>query len=381
MAALGPEAESRLTVTVPVTERIMGQVAAQRRPLLVVDVDLDPRYSCLPDAPPIAPAVSWWCALSASKFWGVLNFADREDHQPFTARDLFWAGSWGVSWWTSWSHGSVKGWESWRPDSVPAVVEHLRLGVALLDQELKVVQANPALERLIDRSAGGGAGQALIPNLGLAAGDQEMLETAFRELLADQEPREYAPLRSSLNGGPVRFLGVKMLPSLAGPENPQGFLLVEDLTEVEQLRQRLHLYEHLAIMGRLSLCVAHELNNPLDGVRRYLSLAQVKKDDPGEVERYLIEAQKGLQKMALTIRALLSSANPLKAPRSTDNLLNLLQDAVKIMMFQASDQRVQVSCHLPPEFQRITVDGDLYHVFINVIKNALQAMPQEEISG
>ena len=71
---------------------------------------------------------------------------------------------------------------------------------------------------------------------------------------------------------------------------------MEDVTELEQLKQRLHLYEHLAIMGKLTLCVAHELNNPLDGIRRYLSLALMKKDDPAEVERYLTEVQKGFRR-------------------------------------------------------------------------------------
>jgi two-component system sporulation sensor kinase A len=151
---------------------------------------------------------------------------------------------------------------------------------------------------------------------------------------------------------------------------------MEDMSELEQLRQRLHLFEHLAIMGKLSLCVAHELNNPLDGVRRYLSLALMKKDQPQEVERYLTEAQKGLQKMASSIKSLMFSANPLKTPRSKDNLLNLLQDAVKIMMFKASDQMVQVSLNPPRELQQVILDGDLYHVFLNIIKNALQAMPQ-----
>ena len=56
---------------------------------------------------------------------------------------------------------------------------------------------------------------------------------------------------------------------------------MEDVSEAEQLKQRLELYEHLAIMGKLTLCVAHELNNPLDGIRRYLSLAILKKTDPG----------------------------------------------------------------------------------------------------
>ena len=80
--------------------------------------------------------------------------------------------------------------------------------------------------------------------------------------------------------------------------------------------------------------------------------------------------------MSMTIRSLLSSANPLKAPPKTDSLLNLLQEAVRIMMFQASDQRVQVSLHAPKGLNKVPVEGDLYHVFINIIKNALQSMPQ-----
>jgi signal transduction histidine kinase len=130
-------------------------------------------------------------------------------------------------------------------------------------------------------------------------------------------------------------------------------------------------------MGKLTLCVAHELNNPLDGIRRYLSLAILKKEDASSVERYLTEAQKGLQKMSMSIKSLMFSANPFKSPpRASDTLLNLLQDAIKIMMFQASDQRVQIEFNPPPEFEQIVSESDLYYVFINVIKNALQAMPQ-----
>jgi signal transduction histidine kinase len=191
-----------------------------------------------------------------------------------------------------------------------------------------------------------------------------------------QEARELPTLKCSLEEGKTHFLKVRLIPSLQPQNASQGIIMVEDLSELEKLKQRLHLYEHLAIMGKLSLCVAHELNNPLDGVFRYLSLAQRKKENPQDVERYLGEAQKGLHKMSMTIRSLLSSANPLKAPPTTDNLLNLLQDAVKIMMFQATDQRVVVSLHAPEEFQQMPVDGDLYHVFVNIIKNALQAMPQ-----
>jgi len=361
---------------VPTTGGIMGYVVTQRRPLLVVDIDLDQRFSVSKRRFSYQSGSFMIIPLAGSRFWGVINLTDREDRQAFSARDLFLGWLLGRLFVEILESRESRPELEARPFLSPLIKEHIPLGVALVDQDLKVIQANFALERLLGLRGKGLTGRKLIPYLGLAAADQELLEKAFEKLLDDQEPKELPPLKSSQGDKGPRFLGIKMIPSLPQGDTPQALMLVEDVSEVEQLRQRLHLYEHLAIMGKLSLCVAHELNNPLDGIRRYLSLAQMKKDDSGEVDRYLGEAIKGLHKMSLTIRSLLSSANPLKAPRATDSLLNLLQDAVKIMMFQASDQRVQVEFHPPSVLRNLTVEGDLYHVFINIIKNALQAMPE-----
>jgi len=375
LAARGPEAEARLTATVPQNESLMGYVADQRRPLLVADLELDQRvplwirrFSYRTNSFMIIP-------LIGTKFWGVLNLTDQEKNQAFTPRDLF----------LGWLLGrllveTLETWEDAREVGSPPALgaflhEHLPLGVALVDRNLRVIQANHALERLF-RDREKLVGQEMTDLLGLAPGEREFLREAFARVLENQEVKELPSLKCSLEEGRTHFLGVRLIPSLLPHNASQGIIMVEDVSELEGLKQRLHLYEHLAIMGKLSLCVAHELNNPLDGVRRYLSMAHRKKDDPQEVERFLNEAQKGLHKMSMTIRSLLSSANPLKAPQTTDNLLNLLQDAVKIMMFQATDQRVQVSLHASPDLEKVPVDGDLYHVFVNIIKNSLQAMPQ-----
>lgn len=374
LAALGPESEARMGTVRLDAAAIMGYVATHRRPLLVPDLDRDSRFPVLPRPSSYQTLSFMVIPLSGYRFWGVLNLADREDGQPFVPRDLF----------LGWLLGRLlvellefrEPLEELLPFPTLAHKE-IPLGLALLDRHLRVLQCNPALERLTDLKDQSLAGQELFPHLGLSPRDRETVEEAFREVLAHQEPRDFPALKSHPGEKITRFLGVKMVPLPPDRKAPRGLLLLEDVSELEQLKQRLHLYEHLAIMGKLTLCVAHELNNPLDGMKRYLSLALMKKDDPLEVERFLLEAQKGLQRMSLSLRSLMFSVNPLKAPpRATDNLFNLLQDAIKIMMFQASDQRVQVSYHNPPEFQTIMVEADLYHVFINLIKNALQAMPQ-----
>jgi PAS domain S-box-containing protein len=377
LAVFGPHADVRRGAISKDSQGIMGYVAAHRRPLLVADLARDPR---LPRSPRISSYRTGSCMsipLNGYKFWGVINFADRRDGQPFSPRDLFLG--WLLSRMLVEALESREPQEDWAPlpFRAPWVHEDIPLGLALLDQDLKVLRCNPALQRLVPLQGEGLKGQEIFPRLEFSAEDRESLAAAFRDILAHGELREFPALKTVSKDGPPRFFRVKMLPWPGERGNPQGLLLVEEVTELEQLKQRLHLYEHLAIMGKLTLCVAHELNNPLDGIRQYLSLALRKKADPGEVERYLAEAQKGLQKMALSLKSLMFSVNPYQAPpRGTDNLANLLQDALKIMMFQANDQRVQVSLHTPPEFQKLRAAPDLYYVFINLIKNALQAMPR-----
>ncbi len=376
LAALGREAESKAGAMIAATEGIMGYVATHRRPLLVPDLSRDQHLPSQTRPSSYRTNSFMVIPLTGQKFWGVMNLADRQDGNPFGPKDLF----------LGWLMGRLlvevletrqEPVQGLSPPAADAWVrEAIPVGVAFLDQDLKVLQSNPALVKLTDLQGEEAVGEELFTHLGLSSQDRKKLETACRGVLARREPQEFVSLKAHSRDKKARFLSVRMLPLPGDAETPRSLVLVEDVSELENLRQRLNLFEHLAVMGKLTLCVAHELNNPLDGIRRYLSLALMKKEEPDLVERYLAEAQKGLHKMSLSIKSLMFSANPLKAPhRASDKLLNLLQDAIKIMMFQASDQRVQVSFHPPPEFGNLQVESDLYYVFINIIKNALQAMP------
>jgi PAS domain S-box-containing protein len=383
LAAMGPDSEAK-TGAMITAEGVMGYVATHRRPLLVPDLSRDSQLSLMPRRTSYQTNSFMVIPLTGYKFWGVINLADREDGEPFGSKDLF----------LGWLMGRLlveilESREAPEELSVPSlttwITKEIPMGMAFLDQHLTVLQSNPALERMVNLEKAELVGRNLLACLSFNPAERASLEQAFQQVLASHEPRELFSLKSTCRNNEVRYLSTKMFPLPDDRGAPRGLLLLEDVTEAEQLKQRLHLYEHLAIMGKLTLCVAHELNNPLDGIRRYLSLALLKKDDAASVERYLIEAQKGLQKMSLSIKSLMFSANPFKAPpRASDTLSNLLQDAIKIMMFQASDQRVQINFHPPAEFEQIVSEADLYYVFINIIKNALQAMPQGgtlEVSG
>jgi signal transduction histidine kinase len=84
----------------------------------------------------------------------------------------------------------------------------------------------------------------------------------------------------------------------------------EPTEEIKELKEKLLFLEQLAIMGKLILCSAHELNTIFEEIRVLLSKVQDKESDPAAKERYLTEALEGLDKMSLIIKSLLSYNNP-----------------------------------------------------------------------
>ena len=117
--------------------------------------------------------------------------------------------------------------------------------------------------------------------------------------------------------------------------------------------------------------LAHELNSPLDGVLRFLGLAERTDGDPAE---YLQRAREGLRRMAGIIRDLLEDAGRGRRNSAEATLHELLAEAIELMRARAGDLGVSIARDLDARVG-LHVNGGLFQVFCNVIRNALDAMP------
>jgi two-component system C4-dicarboxylate transport sensor histidine kinase DctB len=129
--------------------------------------------------------------------------------------------------------------------------------------------------------------------------------------------------------------------------------------------------------ARLAARVAHELNNPLDAVLRYVSLAQRKTQSRefADVERHLADAQFGLQRMTEILRELMEVGRDatLAAPRLSP-LAESIAQAVRMISAQAENAGValEVFADAPP----VSCDTRLAQVLANLLKNAVEASPR-----
>jgi len=143
----------------------------------------------------------------------------------------------------------------------------------------------------------------------------------------------------------------------------------------EFTRSKIMESERLALIGQLSANVAHELNNPLQGIVTYshLLLEELPQDDPARdsLEKIVIQADRSRD----IIRGLLDFSRQRKPDKTLCDVTSVLKDCVSLLEKQALFHNVQITTYLDEKLPLTVIDpSQIERVFINMIVNAADAM-------
>jgi len=145
----------------------------------------------------------------------------------------------------------------------------------------------------------------------------------------------------------------------------------------DSVDDQLELTQRLTSLGRIATRVAHELNNPLDGILRYVNLALRTLDQPApdKLRSYLSQSRTGLLRMVQIIADLLEFSRNTDGEFDDVGINRVIEQAIQ--SHAATAQRCQVV--VAADFHSVDMPsvrgGRLFQVLSNLIKNALDAMP------
>jgi signal transduction histidine kinase len=147
---------------------------------------------------------------------------------------------------------------------------------------------------------------------------------------------------------------------------------------VRDLERQLFHAERLTSVGRLAAGIAHEINNPLEGMANYLSLAReaLARGDTEAALRRLDGVRQGLERAALIVRQVLSHADPSKEPPRPVDLTSLLAETTEFVRSRQEFARIRFETRFAEA--PLLVDGSpvmLGQVALNLIVNACEAQP------
>jgi two-component system NtrC family sensor kinase len=250
------------------------------------------------------------------------------------------------------------------------IIESLTVGVAVLDQNGLIIGWNRVLEDTFGKKKDEVIGDNLMRILGA---------DNFAALFPSDTQQEYrllSEISMDMPSGEKKIFDIAKTPLLDNRLNPYGTIIVfEDITDKILLQQQLVTSEKLASIGLLSAGVAHEINTPLTGISSYVQMLQKKVTDT-HFAQILEKIETQTDRVSRIIKNLLNFArNPSDIAFHRVSLKDNLQEIVSLIDYKLKTMNIQLEMNLAP-VKLIWAQGErLQQVFINIILNAMDAMP------
>ncbi|MFZ2959133.1 MAG: ATP-binding protein [Candidatus Ozemobacteraceae bacterium] len=257
----------------------------------------------------------------------------------------------------------------------------LGTGVITWSREGRIVTANPAAGRQLAEfhpSLEGLSLRAFMKTL--RPESRGVLLARLRKLRLERDTSQ--PFDIEFDLGPNRGIKVMQahfsyLRDALGDEDTGVILTLEDITQRKIIEQQLYHADKLSSIGQLAASVAHEIKNPLASIKTLGQLLQ--EDTPVEDQRreYIDVIVSEVNRLNGVVEQLVRYAKPENSSFRRVLLSDILKPVMALLHHESERQRVVLSTDYPDDLELVVDAEKLKQVFLNLIFNAIQAMPAE----
>ncbi|MGM0884514.1 MAG: ATP-binding protein [Bacillota bacterium] len=255
-------------------------------------------------------------------------------------------------------------------EHLESFINHTSDAIHLNDLDGKVIQVNRAFELLFgyEEEEAIGLIYPILPDSHKAE-----MKHMLNQLLAGKVLPAQETMRVTKSGEMIP-VSVTISPIRDSDGTIRAFASISrDMRSRNKMEELLRRSEKLTTVGQLAAGVAHEIRNPLTTLRGFLQLQQeTKKLTLAHVNLMLSE----LDRINLIVGEFLILAKPQATKFVAKDVRDVLQDVIAFMNSEALLHDIEFRLSFTEEDCRISCEeNQLKQVFINLLKNAIEAMP------
>lgn len=244
--------------------------------------------------------------------------------------------------------------------------------IIVIDQDYLIALLNPAAQNLTGMSAR----QAMNQNINTIFAGQDgllyLINTAMEEGRSISDRETIQLRRPTAEDLPV---SATVSPLFTDTGQQEGVILsLHDASHVRQLEQDIQRADRLAMLGTLAAGLAHEIKNPLGGIKGSAQLLTMELENRDDLLEYTQIMIKETDRINEIIEELMNLTTPRSQVLSEVNLSKVIREIVLLQQQSEICVNKTFDLQLDPTIPPITGDQTLLtRLFLNIIKNAVEA--------
>lgn len=244
------------------------------------------------------------------------------------------------------------------------ILNHMSQGLLFILPNGVIKTCNPAAQKLL----GLPKEQIILRDFDQIVGIP-LLGFSFFERLKDQ--KKSSPIFAVIEEGKVELEIETTLASGQGM-----IILLRDITELKQLERINSRNDRMKELGAMAAVIAHEIRNPLGGIRGFASL--LKRDLRGDaLENMVDHIIQGTEDINRLVVNILNYSSPLKVQLEWVDMVLLIKEVVKkVQTSPEFGENIDIIVDLPNSLKAY-VDATLFRSILhNLVTNSMEAMPK-----
>ena len=139
-------------------------------------------------------------------------------------------------------------------------------------------------------------------------------------------------------------------------------------SELEKAQKQIYQAEKLASIGRLASGVAHQVNNPLNGIKSCLYSIQKEPEDVAQTKEYIEMINEGIDNIETVVKKLLGFARQQSTSENLIDINDSITKVINLFELRLKEKDININLNLGKDLGSARID---YHLFQEVIMNLL----------
>jgi len=148
-----------------------------------------------------------------------------------------------------------------------------------------------------------------------------------------------------------------------------------DITELKQMQSEVMRMDRLASLGVLASGIAHEIKNPLAGIKTMAQACEEEFDESDSRMEYLTRIVRQVNRLDDLLKTFFAYSRPKPPDRKLHKLPEIVQEVTKLVSKEMKNSGIRYKEYFSENLKEVMVDSQqIQQVFLNLILNSVEAM-------
>jgi len=253
-----------------------------------------------------------------------------------------------------------------------SIIQSIGSGIIITEMNDTITYINRAGERILGYSKGDLTGK---PFSIFGLREKQSMIPSFLNNPDDLDTRKEGWMRK--NDHTEFPVGFTINNHLSNRGEKIGKIVVfRDLTNVYKIQEEILRMDRLVSLGKLASGIAHELRNPLAGIKTTAQALGEEMSGEDSRREYLHRITKEIDRLNDLLKTFFSFAKPQNLNLVHCHIKEIINEIIPFLIKEIADKGIRFIETYHPKLSKIKVDKTQMHqVFLNLFLNAIQAMP------